>query len=1791
MEQKFLELEIQAATTLPLANKLEIIMSKTFRWYTKPDFFQIDYDTMVGIWMAAGDDNKNVDLPLPSDEEDKSTYWLVDPQAAEAVGVTPRIYYQVIVKKPISEISDQFDPEKFKDVGFVNMLKTEASKILSKNLTNLGDKLTDNPANYLTALLQNAYVPYNFHIDTGNPNAGSLISFQVLFSYGVKEKEAASEAQKQIAAAADAAKWAGVEFKRYKAFEFMSHHNNSNTMLLAENILKIVNEKNKALEEKYDINFEILSGELRSLHGNLYDKFYGSIAPSQVRYDLWDKYAALEEDKPPPSETTMVPLERVEFAFDQEVDLVRVMAYLEWGTPPTNPADMQTISETLINADQVNENYGDEVRHLIFNAESLRAYCLSKTNPASVDVDEFVNKFIRPIPQKLPASAEATAVQNDGEAVYKAGSDLATEMLTNEQKNAIHQEVLQSVNQVGDAAFLDAMQRAKNLKSLEELYENIIRSIPVDSIISTAATCLMKHMPEINLEAMVCEAILGELSFEQLDDLLGYFEEIATKDPNSPGAKLIEKIKKYPGEFTANVILGEEADDESATKKALRNSIQNIFRVDLEARDLICAAVFAAIPAAYKMLEALAKASFPLDPEFPEFPKIENPAVPIFDIFKGQLGKYKITTFTGDWSEMIKNLISNLVHDLVLKSITLLLEEIALLCEGSSKSDFANLDTDVNKLPNYPGAPVPVFPFDTNTVDEAVMDPAVYDDLSGFTGVSSDLIKDFLSELGNLLTLSEICVLLSLNESRTTANLDYIIDKVWVGLLSLEKFKPLKEALRNKGRLKQFFSILGKKTSKAHCVNKLKKLENTKKLLSDLCGPTSNKALIDDLKKKASDAAIQDLLNQENRLNKGIMDALSKLKDPKLPPIFCGPDSANNEKPPVFESQLHPSEEYLNNKILNNIMTGIQSAFEKDIGFYKPILTTGGTQGRVLAASKQVAGAMAKLYGDISGGEFALKDANENPIPTKDIAALNSIVSAGKIVAPGVYSALVNANLGIKVTSETDADFLQISTDNTVDGDDVINLKINFGEDTQNGVPGTTSRLEFGGGASSNVQSYDKQVQFSKTPGKIILELMNTIGPENTDLYSFAVGAIALLGTNGMDFYGLVLEQIIKEHAEYITTKNLFAKKNFDKIELVKKNICDDSLLYYQEILDDISNNSKLLQCRVDISSAPTAQEIAQINAFVELAIKTVVIREFLRSLLVFSSFGIDSLIPKNNLDESFYYQYIIDQIVKKLSSSSDLTFKNYIFNYSAPIYAAKQNKNRGDYGDNEVIQLTMLDIVKRQFTSVQKMFYDKNKDVLDQFGVLQTEITTDDQGSEEVLRNILARTNEDLGGANSGVLFLNPPDIIEFDLEDKVSIIPDGYYSKYNRLKNGGFFIEKGFEVLHKFEDDEGAFNIEDYNVMQSGLTSAAANDLVNALYSEEGNFRYVFGTSAGLIPWGINFNELAKFQIQTLLDLQQEGKISLTNGGKIIDAVKNFKSGLEDLWKTDSGAISGNKKQLLEKLFNEPNRFFKRLNYYMSLNLLIPVNSPIMEQKFNDIKSATSPDLYNSFFYKAVLDKKYFLREENSDLVYFKLPLLIFYDNKTSQESVPHADQTKNKTLSQLKLQFIGTNKWLTDRNTISDDSRFENFIELIEYKSLLSFLSILVAELIEKKYPQIQSMFDGTLDAIQAALDTFLTVANRDLDPDFYQKSSFDTQSAMASGVDINWVTVILEALIKSLANTTDPTWKTPWFFPGPLTPIGIIAKILDGSDDEGGSNATADTGSKLLEDIDCPDDSNS
>jgi hypothetical protein len=113
-------------------------------------------------------------------------------------------------------------------------------------------------------------------------------------------------------------------------------------------------------------------------------------------------------------------------------------------------------------------------------------------------------------------------------------------------------------------------------------------------------------------------------------------------------------------------------------------------------------------------------------------------------------------------------------------------------------------------------------------------------------------------------------------------------------------------------------------------------------------------------------------------------------------------------------------------------------------------------------------------------------------------------------------------------------------------------------------------------------------------------------------------------------------------------------------------------------------------------------------------------------------------------------------------------------------------------------------------------------------------------------------------------------------------------------------------------------------------------------------------------------------------------------------------------------------------------------------------------------------------------------------------------------------------------------------------------------------------------ESAYPSIGTLFDPLKGTIQRYLAATTAAINDDYQYiDALAAETDPLEQLKSSGPDYWELTKkFLMMSVQMAANIVDPTWKTQWFMPGPLTPIGIIAKTLatNWSDDDG--NATKD-----------------
>ena len=125
------------------------------------------------------------------------------------------------------------------------------------------------------------------------------------------------------------------------------------------------------------------------------------------------------------------------------------------------------------------------------------------------------------------------------------------------------------------------------------------------------------------------------------------------------------------------------------------------------------------------------------------------------------------------------------------------------------------------------------------------------------------------------------------------------------------------------------------------------------------------------------------------------------------------------------------------------------------------------------------------------------------------------------------------------------------------------------------------------------------------------------------------------------------------------------------------------------------------------------------------------------------------------------------------------------------------------------------------------------------------------------------------------------------------------------------------------------------------------------------------------------------------------------------------------------------------------------------------------------------------------------------------------------------------------------------------------FKLLLQTFFLKEQSNMIAILHKAFVEQHYPDIETNFDGTINMAIEILATAIATLRGD-----YQHNSPSNKPGVtnrfAGFADINIKEVakmLGKAVVYAFANTADPTWKTEWFLPGPLTPFGVAAKLMD------------------------------
>ena len=140
-----------------------------------------------------------------------------------------------------------------------------------------------------------------------------------------------------------------------------------------------------------------------------------------------------------------------------------------------------------------------------------------------------------------------------------------------------------------------------------------------------------------------------------------------------------------------------------------------------------------------------------------------------------------------------------------------------------------------------------------------------------------------------------------------------------------------------------------------------------------------------------------------------------------------------------------------------------------------------------------------------------------------------------------------------------------------------------------------------------------------------------------------------------------------------------------------------------------------------------------------------------------------------------------------------------------------------------------------------------------------------------------------------------------------------------------------------------------------------------------------------------------------------------------------------------------------------------------------------------------------------------------------------------------------------------------------------------ELFPLKELVVSTVFIYRYFMGYTYPELDYLFGATKSTINSLVTQAIAAGTGDyqyVDPltlDMDPATKVSNTSPGSGAIAKQFMMLV----VQMAANMVDPTWKTPWLFPGPLTPVGVLAKVLS-KKNKSKSKAEEDAKSKSIGD---------
>tara|TARA_R110002073_G_scaffold12346_2_gene54821 strand:+ start:35562 stop:41606 length:6045 start_codon:yes stop_codon:yes gene_type:complete len=980
----------------------------------------------------------------------------------------------------------------------------------------------------------------------------------------------------------------------------------------------------------------------------------------------------------------------------------------------------------------------------------------------------------------------------------------------------------------------------------------------------------------------------------------------------------------------------------------------------------------------------------------------------------------------------------------------------------------------------------------------------------------------------------------------------------------------------------------------------------------------------------AEDASAQCAQNKNDNLNKitamlPYLDA-NKIAD-MIPPLFCSPcDPPGSES--IMPSQTHASQDYLNKQVNMQMYKSINSIFHIELKNYKPIML--GTKNAINSIMLGLSGDGTIMSETMKGIYTRGAEGATNPTSLGSWPDAASPTAVAQKLLSQIEQTIVDDNLESKSLAQdgSDVNFQRFSYSTEKH---VFWLFFNFSNAIKKQpwstanlkgeifVPAHTLKtiiIDRAVGVivnqNSSVNLFQAQDAFSDTL------LSYAVNNYSTTLF----GAIlsGLQKSNIQAFYGQTLTDIFEKTLLYSTETGLFNPKNFVNLPLddnSKTMQCGPEeamapLLQISNVANSVNKRANALECVIPRTASPTAQEVANLMGLYEVMLKVAVMEELLKNIFIFSIYDISDVIKSEA-----YEQFVYNKVLLRLSATDK--FKQFKEN-ALKIAQARRTMGEAvpDFTESEeAIRFLILEATQtisdilttrvREFAMApeKRQFYLDFQDI-NQYAGTVSKSAAYKEFQPRYLETIiyphvlstkrLEATTEDGNLVFKSILNQGISQITEnfkggFILQDYMEISP----------KFAGMDYKGNKEFKYHMESEAFRYNLEAVfgDLSTQYWDQAGISYSLEALETEiKTDPKYSLFSIAGGGPQPLagplNYwdGNSAPWRYRGKCDSLGNAAAWYRNKANVILSWINSQSDAADQVIASAAPDSQASAQAqLQKTFLDALRaiaveapyknWFKPINYGMRLMLLIPrteknafqydniANSLKVENIFKDTEEYTQlredkilryrdyPNPGDDYLALPVIDLK-------KEIVNIKdTNILETFDYLGSIEKWVSTDKNalKKELMSEIKEK-------LTPREPGAEDTALYPFFkQTVPVRDLIVLSALYQRVEIENLYPELNNLFNGALRKAETAISLQFSAMSRDYQArnNVLDGSRFSPEDI---GMDVGAIAwTFFKLSTQAAASATDPSWRTPWLFPGPMTAVGVLAKVLGYTEGQG------------------------